>query len=574
MLVSDYIVSFFIEKGIKDVFGYPGGMVTYLMDSFAKKKDLIRQHVCYHEQGASFNACGYAQIAQLPGVAYATSGPGATNLVTGIANAYFDSLPCIFLTGQVNTYESKGELDVRQKGFQETDIVSIAKTITKHAVQITDPTEIKMELEKAFYLSMEGRPGPVLLDIPMDVQRSQIDPVSLNGFNPNTNTYETYDTVDTARYILHELSLAKKPLIIAGAGIRNSGMKELFKKVVDKLQAPVVTSMIGVDCLESNSKYKIGFIGAYGHRSANFATGKSDLILSLGSRLDCRQTGSNKDIFAQQAKIIRVDIDAGEITNKIKDNEKSLVCDLAKLLPTLLELPYEKNNVEHKEWLKECNDMKNLLQGIDGEPENMIVREISKCISEDAVITTDVGQNQVWVAQSFEVKEQQRILFSGGHGAMGYSLPAAIGAYYACHKPIICFTGDGGLQMNIQELQFVVRENIPIKIVLLNNNSLGMIRHFQEMYFDGKYTQTVNEEGYSVPNFCKIAEAYGITQYKILNDFSFLRKIFSNNEPAFLDVECGNKTYVFPKLAINRPIYDQEPLIDRELFNKLLHGDK
>ena len=571
MLVSDYIVSFLIDKGITDVFGYPGGMVTYLMDSFAKKKDLIKTHVCYHEQGASFNACGYAQVAGLPGVAYATSGPGATNLVTGIANAYFDSLPCIFVTGQVNTYESKGTLEVRQKGFQETDIVSIVKTITKYAVQITDPMKIKMELEKAFYLSMEGRRGPVLLDIPMDVQRSQIDEGLLDGFNYDQNI-SGCKAYDDAAYILRELGSAKQPLIIAGAGIKNSGMKDVFRKVVDKLQLPVVTSMIGVDCLESTSENKIGFIGAYGHRAANFATGKSDLIISLGSRLDCRQTGSNKDVFAQHAKIIRVDIDAGETTNKIKDNEKCLVCNLAKLLPDILELPYE-NNIAHMEWLKKCNFMKTALQTIDGEPENIVVKEISRYITEDAVITTDVGQNQVWVAQSFEVKKQQNILFSGGHGAMGYSLPAAIGAYYACRKPIICFTGDGGLQMNIQELQFVVRENIPIKIVLLNNKSLGMIRHFQEMYFDGNYTQTVNEEGYTVPDFCKIAEAYGINAYRITNDFSCLKELFSNNEPVFLDVECGDKTYVFPKLAINRPIYDQEPLIDRELFNKLLHGD-
>ena len=571
MLVSDYIVSFLIDKGITDVFGYPGGMVTYLMDSFAKKKDLIKTHVCYHEQGASFNACGYAQVAQLPGVAYATSGPGATNLVTGIANAYFDSLPCIFITGQVNTYESKGTLEVRQKGFQETDIVSIVKTITKYSMQITDPTKIKMELEKAFYLSMEGRRGPVLLDIPMDVQRSQIDQELLDGFSYDKNV-SICKSNNEAEYILRELASAKQPLIIAGAGIKNSGMKEVFRKVVDKFRIPVVTSMIGIDCLENMSEYKIGFIGAYGHRAANFATGKCDLIISLGSRLDCRQTGSNKGVFAQQAKIIRVDIDAGETTNRIKDNEKCFVCDLAKLLPDILELPYGKN-IAHMEWLKKCNLMKTELQAIDGEPENSVVKEISRYIAEDAVITTDVGQNQVWVAQSFEVKKQQTILFSGGHGAMGYSLPAAIGAYYACRKPVICFTGDGGLQMNIQELQFVARENLPIKIVLLNNKSLGMIRHFQEMYFDSNYTQTVDEQGYTVPDFCKIAEAYKIASYRITNDFSCLREIFSNNKPAFLDVECGNKTYVFPKLAINRPIYDQEPLIDRELFNKLLNGD-
>lgn len=506
----------------------------------------------------------------MPGVAYATSGPGATNLVTGIANAFFDSLPCIFITGQVNTYESKGQLKVRQKGFQETDIVEIVKTITKHAIQITDPNKIKMELEKAYFLSMEGRRGPVLLDIPMDIQKTKIDPQLLAGFSQYHNKSNSKYNKDKVREIFQELSLAKKPLIVAGAGIRNSGMKESFQKLVKKIKIPVVTSMIGIDCLESDSVYKIGFIGVYGHRAANFATEKADLILTLGTRMDLRQTGPDKSVFATHAKVIRVDIDSCEMTNKVKNDERDIVCDLTELLPKMLDFPYDDENIAHEDWLKICNDMKFSLQCIDDGPENIIVKEISKCIAEDAVITTDVGQNQIWVAQAAEVKEKHKILFSGGHGAMGYSLPAAIGAYYAHHKPIICFTGDGGLQMNIQELQFIAREKIPIKIVLLNNKSLGMIRHFQEIYFEGNFAQTVGEKGYTVPNFCKIAEAYGIKSYKLANDFSSLNKIFSNNEPIFLEVECGNRTYVYPKSLMNRPIYDQEPLIDRELFNKFL----
>lgn len=570
MLVSDYIVDFFIKKGIKDVFGYPGGMITYLMESFDKKSGLIKTHLAYHEQGASFNACGYAQVSGLPGVAYATSGPGATNLVTGIANAFFDSLPCIFITGQVNTYESKGQLKVRQKGFQETDIVEIVKTITKYAVQIKDPSKIKMELEKAYFLSMEGRRGPVLLDIPMDVQKAEIELGALEGFSQYKNIGNYECNKDIVEKIFQVLSLAKRPLIIAGVGIRNCGMREVFQKLVKKIKIPVVTSMIGIDCLENDSAYKIGFLGVYGHRAANFATEKTDLIITLGTRMDVRQTGSDKSVFATHAKIIRVDIDTGELTNKVKCDERNIICDLAELLPEMLAFPYEEGNIAHNEWVKACNDMKFSLQGIDDGTENVIVKEISKYIEEDSVITTDVGQNQVWVAQSAEVKEGQKILFSGGHGAMGYSLPAAIGAYYAHHKPVICFTGDGGLQMNIQELQFISRENIPIKIVLLNNNSLGMIRHFQEIYFEGNSAQTVKEKGYTVPDFCKIAEAYGIKAYKFANGFSYLKKIFANNEPIFLEVECGNRTYVYPKSLINRPIYDQEPLMDRTLVNKLL----
>lgn len=565
MLVSDYIVSFLSGKKITDVFGYPGGMVTYLMDSFSKYSDKIRTHVAYHEQGAAFAACGYAQVSGLPGVAYATSGPGATNLLTGIANSYFDSIPCIFITGQVNTYESKGNLKVRQKGFQETDIVAIAKSITKYAAQITDASKIKYELEKAFYVSREGRPGPVLLDIPMNIQRTDVTINKLKGFKEPKAKKVDYQKI--AKNILEELAKAKKPLIIAGAGISGSHCNKEFQQLIKQLRIPVVTSMIGIDALPSTYPMKYGFIGAYGHRWANFITNKSDLILTMGTRLDCRQTGSNKDNFACKAKIIRIDVDPGEITNRIKAKETDYICDLQFLLPVLNKLS-AKTNSNYANWIKECNTFRTQLKRMDSEPGNKFIKEFSNKLNKKVIVTTDVGQNQVWAAQSFEVKNGQSVLFSGGHGAMGYSLPAAIGAYYASHKPVICLVGDGGLQMNIQELQFIVREKLPIKIVLLNNHSLGMIRHFQEMYFNSNYVQTTAAQGYTIPDFCKIFRAYGIKSKKCSNVATII-KACATKEPVFFDVELGKKTYVFPKLAINKPIHDQEPLMDRKLFEKL-----
>lgn len=566
MLVTDYIVSFLISKNITDVFGYPGGMVTYLMDSLDKRKESIKAHLCYHEQGAAFAACGYAQVTGLPGVAYATSGPGATNLLTGIANAYFDSIPCIFITGQVNTYDIKTIDGMRQNGFQETDIVSIAQSVTKYATQITNPSKIREELEKAFYISMEGRKGPVLLDIPMNIQRAEID-LSLSPANEFLEKKEP-DYKALVSTVMKALSMAKRPMLIVGAGVRNSGAVEEFRQLVELLKIPVVSSMIAIDVLPTGSKYSYGFLGAYGHRWANFSTAKTDLILVIGSRLDGRQTGSDIKNFAENAQIIRVDIDKYELEKNIKPTDTILFCDIKNFLCSMLKVA---NTISYDRsvWLESCQKIKQALCHMDKEEENQKVNIISKKIPSDAIVTTDVGQNQVWVAQSFFVKNQQ-ILFSGGLGSMGYSLPAAIGASYGSRqqKQVYCFSGDGGLQMNIQELQVIARDQLPIKIIVLNNNSLGMIRHFQEMYFNKNYTQTVDMNGYSAPDFCKIASAYGIKSRKIKSVEDFKADLESD-EPFLFDVECNDSTYVFPKLAVNKPIYDQEPLMDRALLKKL-----
>lgn len=571
MKVSDYIVKFLISKGITDTFGYPGGMVTHLMESFDKYSEQIYAHLNYHEQASAFCACGYAQLKHIPGVGYATSGPGATNLITGIANAFFDSIPCIFITGQVNTYESKCDLHVRQKGFQETNIVDIVSSITKYAIKIENPNSIKYELEKAFNICMEARPGPVVLDIPMDIFRSQININEINSYNhtkiDDNDGYQYY-----ANLILDELIISRKPVILLGNGVNISNTSTLIRDLIEKLRIPVVTSMIAVDTIESSSPYSFGFIGAYGHRAANFIVSQSDLIVSLGSRLDCRQTGSDTNQFAPNSKIIRVDIDSEEMSNRIQDNEIQIKANLHELMPHLLRSPLLKTFHQNNNWLQRCQTIKSELKNIDNQYVTKIIENLSSIIPNNFTITTDVGQNQVWIAQYFQIKKNQRILFSGGHGAMGYSLPAAIGAYYATQKPVICFSGDGGLQMNIQELQFIARENIPIKIVLLNNNSLGMIRHFQEMYFNSNYVQTQSEKGYLTPNFEKIVNAYNL-DYTLVDDEDDIKNcehLLEDSNPHFIEIKLDNNTYVFPKLAVNQPIYHQEPPIDNELLRQLL----
>ena len=559
MLVSEYIVSFLAKQGIDHVFGYPGGMVTYLMDALDKNPD-VQAHLCYHEQGAALAACGYGLTKGLPGVAYATSGPGATNLLTGIANAYFDSIPTIFLTGQVNTYDMKMGKE-RQHGFQETDIVSMAKTVTKEAVQVTRADEIPEVLTRLYQTAMSGRKGPVLLDIPMDVQRSMIDaepePVDLNS---------VYEVQTAAIAIAERLKKAKHPLIIAGAGIRQADAVNVFRQFVGQIQVPVVTSMVAVDLLPSDYAMNLGFIGAYGHRWANFATEKADLLLVIGSRMDGRQTGSNKDWFAPQAKIIRIDVDGNELITKVKENEISYQVDLREVLKELSACDWETDS--WTEWRKICATLRLKLNTLDGTPENKWVERISGLIPAASLIATDVGQNQVWVAQSFNVRQQQ-ILFSGGHGTMGFSLPAAIGASLAADRSLVyAFAGDGGFQMNIQELQTIVREKLPVKIMLMNNESLGMIRHFQEMYFASNFMQTKPNHGYTVPDFVRIAQAYGIKAMRIEKPEDF-GDTLTSREPMLYDIQCGKDTYIFPKLAIKKPIYDQEPLMARDLLAEM-----
>ena len=570
--VSDYIVEFLISKGIKHAFGYPGGMITHVMNSFGKYKKNISAHCCYHEQGAAFAACGYAQTSEKPGVVYATSGPGVTNLITGIANAYFDSIPFLAIVGQVNTYEQKENLKVRQKGFQEMEVCEVVKPITKYSKMVVNAVDIPYELNKAYEIAMDGRKGPVVLDIPMNIQREEIE---INGesiyfINQNQNLKLNNYSYEILK---NELVKAKKPVIIAGNGIVLASQVNEFRKIIEKMNIPVVTSMIGVGCIPSNNLNFNGFIGAYGHRYANLIIEKADLILTIGSRLDCRQTGNDKKVFAKNARIVRVDIDKGELTNKIKEDEIQIICSIEDLLKNMNDDIFFREEYKiSQEWISECKNIRESLGKLDKEVGNQIIDKISEYISDDVVITTDVGQNQVWVAQSFIRKENQSILFSGGHGAMGYSLPAAIGAFYGSEKKVISFNGDGGMQMNIQELQLISENQLPIKIIILNNKSLGMIRHFQEMYFDSNYEQTKKEKGYGQPDFVRVAQAYNIDALKINNidELEKIKEFIDNNRPVLIEIDLPEDTYVYPKLAMGKPTYDQDPLIDRELLKRLL----
>lgn len=574
MKVSDYIVEFLIKQGITEVFGYPGGMVTHLMDSLGKYEDRIRTHITYHEQGAAFAACGYAQASDKTGVAFATSGPGATNLLTGICNAYFDSIPTVFITGQVNTFESKGAHRIRQKGFQETDIISMVNNVTKAAFYIGDANEIRRVLEEAFYIAQQDRKGPVLIDIPMNISRAEVDEETLAGYQKPEPLDTSQEQKRYEQCVWEALRNSKRPCLLLGNGIKTAHQTAAVREIVKKSHIPVVSSMLAVDVIPEETGLEgryYGFVGAYGNRTANFVVAKSDLLICLGTRLDVRQVGGKRENFAPQAKILRVDIDVCELENYIRPDEEQFVLSLEDALTALDRAMAA--DADYSEWLDVCQEIKKSVKFIDEKEPNRAVNGISRQVPDGYSILADVGQNMVWVAQSFRMKEAQRVYMSGGHGAMGYALPAAIGVWYATHRPVICFSGDGGFQMNMQELQLIVREKLPIKMIIMNNQSLGMIRHFQEMYFDSNYYYTTQDKGYTIPDFAAVARAYGIHAIRISGpeEIAGLRdSLCDNMEPQLFEVMLGSHTVVSPKLEFGKPNQDQEPLLDRELYEYLM----
>lgn len=570
MKLSDYVVQFIRSQQVKHVFIYPGGAITHLVDSLYKEEE-IEPIVVHHEQAGAFAADAYARINGNLGVTMATSGPGATNLITGIANSFFDSIPCLYITGQVNTYEYKFDRPIRQVGFQETDIVSIVKPITKDAFLVTEPTQIKYLLQKAVFIAQEGRPGPVLIDIPMNIQRAEIQVDQLECFekdNPRTGNNE-----QLIRQVAEKIKTSTRPVILVGGGVRIANATHELIKFADQTGIPVVTTLMGLDSMPHDHPSFCGMLGAYGNRYANFSVANCDLLLAVGSRLTTRQTSPNPNTFARAAQIIHVDIDPFELDRSIVD--LSIQSDAKTFLTQLnheLSL-FDKNSIT--EWVEQTTEYKKRYPSYPSpyfkEPfidPNFFMKQLSDFLSTGDIICLDVGQNQIWAAQSFELKDNQRMLISGGHGAMGYSLPAAIGAFMASNgHRVISISGDGGFQMNIQELQTVVRNNIPLKIVVMNNECLGMIRHFQEIYFDSRYFGTV--EGYSCPNFESIANAYHIKYYQIQrhDQVSLILKQAMNEEGVVLiEVVLPQNTYVVPKLEMGRPIEDQSPLLQREEF--------
>jgi acetolactate synthase-1/2/3 large subunit len=562
MKVTTYIAHFLKHKGIDTVFELQGGMITRIIDALHHEGGITIVSM-HHEQAAAMAADAYGRITNKPGIALATSGPGATNLLTGIGNCFFDSVPAIFITGQVNINEQKGDHPTRQLGFQETDIVTMSKPITKEAYAVKTAKEIPAIFEAAYQIATSGRPGPVLIDIPMNIQNEEVEfplmqlatTISTNGMYIK-NFFQEFNKA---------LEKSQRPLILVGRGVRSSETVNQLHQFLQKYQIPLVTSLLGFDVLPYQHSQRIGFIGTYGNRWANYALGSCDLLLVLGSRLDLRQTGTDITSFENGKQIFHVDIEQAELNNRII-NCKTLNANLADFFVQI-----ENDDPSYSTptaWLNEIENKKqtrldtNELENIHGINPNIFIHKLSKFSALAKAFTADVGNNQMWCSQSLELNSNQLFLTSGGMGAMGYSLPAAIGASITLgNNPIVCIAGDGGFQINLQELQTIRRNNLPIKIVILNNHCLGMIRQFQDSYFDSCYQSTV--WGYSTPDFTKVALAYGIESYSINTPEeigSGLAKLWENpTQPFLLEVSMDIHTNVFPKMMFGNPITKMEP---------------
>ncbi|WP_276816784.1 thiamine pyrophosphate-binding protein [Segatella maculosa] len=566
MKSSDYIATFLRDQGIDTVFGYMGGMITHLADSLDKCQG-IQFIQTYHEQTASMAAEGYAIGSDGIGCAISTSGPGATNMITGIADAYFDSVPVLYITGQVNSYEYKYDKPIRQQGFQETNVIDIVKSITKYAVLVDDAQNLRYELEKAIHIAKEGRKGPVLLDITMDVQRADITPDSMRRFVVPHITQDLQ--VSHMKDIKYLIEKSKSPMVLLGGGCQSRETSELLNEYFSANQVPVVTSLMGRGVIDETYKYYVGMVGSYGNRCANITISQADVLLVLGSRLDTRQTGAKIETFLKGGHIIHVDIDDNELKyHRIKNqlHINMLVLDFLKKLKS--------DNVQFNpsiEWLNYVRRIRNhynqneeITRFVQNKAPYHFIQSLNQILEEGDIVTTDVGQNQMWAAQTVKLKRRMKFITSGGLAPMGYSMPVAIGLNFTdVRHRTYCLCGDGGFHMSLQALGVIAQYHLPIKVIIMNNVSLGMITQFQHLYFKDNMVGTTKEGGYVVPSFKEMVKAYGIQYARMtkedLNDSLRFRKIIEGANVIEYFIE--GLTTVSPKLEYNQPIENPIPFL-------------
>lgn len=572
MKASDYIVSFISERGVDTVFGYIGGMITHLVDSLARCEN-VRYIQTYHEQTAAIAAEGYAIENGKFGVAISTSGPGATNMMTGIADAYFDSIPVLYITGQVNSYEYKYDKPIRQQGFQETDIVSIVKPITKYAAFVDDAKKLRYELEKAIHIATTGRKGPVLLDIAMNVQRTDINPEDLLGYTDNSNPIEEkYDLTE----IVDLFSKSKRPMVLLGAGCIGNEIQKHLENFIFNHKVPVVTSLMGRGAIDETYQYYIGMVGSYGNRCANIAISQADLLIVLGSRLDTRQTGAKIDTFLTNGHIVHVDIDANELKYHRIHGQKNINMDVLSFIQAINGYSYTLSPINKwHEYLLDINSKYNQEQEIERFVDNKspykFIQFLNTLTMEGDVITTDVGQNQMWAAQTIQMKKNMKFLTSGGLAPMGYSMPAAIGMAFANpDRAIYALCGDGGFHMSVQSLMVISQYHLPIKIIVLNNSTLGMITQFQHLYFNNLMAGTTADGGYLVPDIKALAESYGLV-YGCLSDKTAKDEAEAILKKAnLIEYKIDGLTTVCPKLEYNKPIESPIPSLSKEEMKDII----
>ncbi|MBF05418.1 hypothetical protein CL644_01790 [bacterium] len=586
MRVSDYIADRVYKEGAKNVFMLTGGGMMFLSDGVYShpKLNAISNH---HEQASSMAAVAYAKYTGGIGVAYVSTGCGATNAITGLLDAWQDNVPCVFISGQVKRKETtrNSNLELRQIGTQEADIISIVEPITKYSVMVNNPNEIEYHLEKALYLAKAGRPGPVWLDIPMDVQSATIDLKSQRKFS-STEIKKEYKTAPTSSEIkLFEKMLrgAKRPVIIAGQGIRLAQALPEFKKFIKKHKIPVVAPYLGVSNLPTDDPLYIGVIGTKGSRAGNLAMQNADLLVVLGSRLSVTATGYEYDLFAREAKLLVVDIDPVEHAKKTVKIDTFINADIQEFLNAckIDKIP------DTKEWRKKCLEWKNKYPVCLPEYRTYkgkismynLVDTLSRVMNDDAVIVSDAGSSFYVTTQAVNIKGKQRYITSGGQADMGFTLPASIGASVASgKKQVIGITGDGSFQLNIQELQTIVYNKLPIKLFVLNNNGYLSIRATQNKFFKGRLIGTDSTSGLSLPDIKKIAAAYGIKHFRLSKSETLekdLKEVLGYSGPVLCEVMCPENEPVIPAASalerpdgtiVSRPLEDMMPFLDRDEY--------
>lgn len=572
--VLEYIIDYLIENNINTFFLVTGGAIVPTVDYIGQKKEA--KYYCFqHEQSAAMAAEAFYRTTNKIGVVLSTSGPGAQNLLNGICGCWYESIPCLFITGQVSTYESLSSVSTnpRQVGFQEMPVVESFSHFTKYSKKVISSETIIKDLEKALNLALTGRKGPVLLDLPVDVQNSTIQVDNVNKLT----IFSNHNDLDKQINILNDKIVnSKRPLLLLGHGIRLGNATKEIKELINKLNIPFVVSWGGFDIMPHNHPLFVGDIGVYGSRGGNFAIQNCDLLISIGSRLDTRQTGGNLKTFSRNSYKVMVDIDKDEVYKDrginidlpIVSDAKWFIQSWLNKFPTL---------TIHNEWIQYTNKYKNIQ--LDNRPlkENILtsyefLEELNKHLPENAIVIPDEGGNLVWSMQSIKPKENQRIFSNFGNSSMGYALPAAIGAAIGNTGPIICIDGDGGFQMNIQELQTIKQYNLPVKIFILNNNCYGIIKQFQDAYFDSRYIATDNQD-YTAPDFVNIAKAYGLKAIEA-NKSNFKDAInlaFKEKDSILINVIIDKEQKLIPKLEFGNPLEDMSPYItDEQIKNNMI----
>jgi acetolactate synthase-1/2/3 large subunit len=583
--MSDYLIERMYDAGAKDVFFVPGTGCMFLTDALARKKELNAVSV-HHEQAAGMAALTYAKCNETLGACIVTTGCGGTNAITAVLHAWQDNVPCVFISGQAarNQTVRNANVPLRQMGRQEADIVEIIRSIVKYAVMINSPEEIAYEIDKALFLATSGRKGPVWIDVPADIQNCLVETDELKRFDPSNDKSSRVFTQENKEYVQNKLKAVKRPVLLAGNGIRLSGAIPDFKKFVEKYRIPVVYSKLGHDLIETDNPLSIGMVGMLGaSRAGNFALANSDLIISVGCRLSIDTTGYEYDKFAREADVIVVDIDEIEHKKNTVKIDHFIHSDAKSFFNRMNE---ESCSVFYNEWEEKCLYWKKTFpvcigDATEGTRLNMyyFVELLSKYLPVNATILSDAGNTFFIVPPAIKIKEGQRSITSGGQAEMGYALPGAIGAAFARKGQVVAICGDGSVMMNLQELETLAFLQLPVKLCIMNNNGYSSIRNLQDNVFRGRQIGCDPTSGISFPDFEKVAGAFGLNYMRLDttgNVEDMMVKMFADDKPWICEVMCVEKQqFLNVSMALNskkrmvtRPLEDQAPFIARELLQR------